>query len=107
MGPLNKNTNFKKIAKEVIDLEIKALQKLNIPKEMIEIIETIYQKPRFFIKTDTNKSSTRFQQSGIRQGCPLSPYLFSLVMTAMFSDTNFINSKDHYFLFVIRIYRPS
>ena len=28
MGSLNKDTNFKKIAKEVIDLEIKALQKL-------------------------------------------------------------------------------
>ncbi len=28
MGSLNKNTNFKKIAKEVIDLEIRALQKL-------------------------------------------------------------------------------
>ena len=28
MGSLNKNTNFKNIAKEVIDLEIKALQKL-------------------------------------------------------------------------------
>ncbi len=28
MGSLNKNTNFRKIAKEVIDLEIKALQKL-------------------------------------------------------------------------------
>ena len=28
MGSLNKNTNYRKIAKEVIDLEIKALQKL-------------------------------------------------------------------------------
>ena len=28
MGSLNKKINFKKIAKEVIDLEIKALQKL-------------------------------------------------------------------------------
>ncbi len=28
MGSLNKNKNFKKIAKEVIDLEIRALQKL-------------------------------------------------------------------------------
>ena len=28
MGSLNKNINFKKIAKEVIDLEIRALQKL-------------------------------------------------------------------------------
>jgi len=28
MGSLNKNTNFKKVAKEVIDLEIRALQKL-------------------------------------------------------------------------------
>ncbi len=43
MGPLNKNTNFKKIAKEVIDLEIKALQKLKkaINKNFDEAVKAI------------------------------------------------------------------
>ena len=44
MGSLNKKINFKKIAKEVIDLEIKALQKLkktlnkNFDKAVIAIV---------------------------------------------------------------------
>ena len=35
---------------------------------------------------DGVSSSIRTQRNGIRQGCPLSPYLFLVVMTAMFQD---------------------
>ena len=43
MGSLNKKINFKKIAKEVIDLEIKALQKLkkNLNKSFDKAVNAI------------------------------------------------------------------
>jgi len=53
---------------------------------MLKYIEMIYKQPKFSVKTNDNKSDFLRQHTGIRQGCPLSPYLFILLMTIMFID---------------------
>ena len=55
---------------------INAIRRMNIPEEMLEALKTFYNNPRFRIKDMEGKSTWRKQRTGIRQGCPFSPYLF-------------------------------
>ena len=65
-----------------------ALKRICIPLKMVRVIEAIYRNPKFSVKEMGKRSSQRRQNSGIRQGCPLSPYLFIIVMTVMMRDIN-------------------
>lgn len=67
---------------------IAALRRLNIPAKIINVIKAMYKNPQFFVKAEGQTSTKCSQQSGIRQGCPLSPYLFILAMTVMFYDVH-------------------
>ena len=49
-------------------------------------IEAVHENPRFKVKDNEGESEYKTQDSGIRQGCALSPYLFLLVMTVMLAD---------------------
>ena len=57
-----------------------------MPEETIEELKAIYNDIRFRIKDGKGYSSERKQNTGIRQGCPLSPYLLIVLMTTMFHD---------------------
>ncbi len=65
---------------------MEALERLNIPDKVIGVIKALYKEPTFKVSMKDDKSEYKIQEAGIRQGCPLSPYLFILVMTVMFHD---------------------
>ena len=74
---------FDKINQERL---LEALTRLNIPDKVVANIGALYEKPQFRVVTKESKSEYKHQSSGIRQGCPLSPFLFILVMSVMFED---------------------
>ena len=55
---------------------------------MIKMIEAIYKESRFSIKEGKTTTDAKRQLTGIRQGCPLSPYLFILLLTTITHDVN-------------------
>jgi hypothetical protein len=59
---------------------IKALRKLGIEGKYLNIIKAIYDKPTANIILNGEKLKPFPLKSGTRQGCPLSPLLFNIVL---------------------------
>jgi hypothetical protein len=59
---------------------IKALRKLGIEGMYFNIVQAIYDKPTANIILNGEKLKPFPLKSGIRQGCPLSPLLFNIVL---------------------------
>ena len=65
---------------------LQVMRRLKTPPNMLKVITLMYDNPKFRITAAGTSSMYRTQNSGIRQGCPLSPYLFVLLMSALFAD---------------------
>ena len=62
---------------------IKTLQKMGIEGSYLNIIKAIYNKATASIILNGEKLKTFPQRSGTRQGCPLSPLLFNIVLEVL------------------------
>jgi len=69
-----------------------ALKRLRVHEDLIEKVQALYRCPTFEVQIDGTTSSQKSQSTGIRQGCPLSPYLFIAAMTVLFKD---LEAEDH------------
>ena len=74
---------FDKVSQEKM-MEI--LHRFKVPSRIINLIASFYKDPQFKVSMGEDESNWRRQATGIRQGYPLSPCLFCLVMGALFAD---------------------
>ena len=63
-----------------------ALHRFGLPDKVVEVIRGLYANRRFQVKNGNSFSQERQQRSGISQGCPLSPFLFVMMMTVLLED---------------------
>ena len=62
---------------------IKTLQKMGIEGTYLNIVKTMYGKPKINIILDGKKLKAFPLRSGTRQGCLLSPLLFNIVLEVL------------------------
>ena len=68
------------------DALCESLRRFGIPADFIQMVRAVYTDRRFYVQESTGKSCMRDQHFGISQGCPLSPFLFIIMMTLLMHD---------------------
>ena len=63
-----------------------ALERFGLPPNICKLIASLYENPTFTVQGRSDHTALGTVSSGIRQGCPLSPYLFVIVLSVIFQD---------------------
>ena len=76
---------FDKVEHEAL---FEAMKRMNIDDKLVRLTKQLYKNPQFYVEMEGKCSEWKTQTTGIRQGCTLSPYLFLILMTAIFHDVH-------------------
>ena len=63
-----------------------ALKRFGLPDDFVDMVLNIYSSRSFCVRDNRQTSSSHGQETGISQGCPLSPFLFVILMTVLLKD---------------------
>ena len=64
------------------------MKRMGVDNKLIDITKSLYRDTVFCVGLDGYTSDWLPKNTGIRQGCPLSPYLFLIVMTTLVYDVH-------------------
>ena len=64
----------------------RALLRFGVPQRFVDMVAAIYSDRRFTVSDCGSRSVPKAQDSGISQGCPLSPFLFVVLMSVVMHD---------------------
>ena len=67
---------------------LEALVRLGISDAMMLAIASLYETPTFAVRGTSGHTAVGKVSAGIRQGCPLSPYLCIAVLSVMLHDVD-------------------
>jgi len=68
------------------DSLLTALDRFGVPAKFAAVVKAIYTDRTFNVRDADRFSEKQVQHFGICQGCPLSPFLFAIVMTVLLTD---------------------
>ena len=71
------------------------LRRFGVDEKMIRVIATLVKDPEFRVSMQGETSEAREQATGIRQGCTLSPFLFTLILSAIMQDVESKVKQEH------------
>ena len=72
---------------DIIRHEVLTLEHMHFPWEVLQQMVKLYGKPVFNATIEGQTSTWHQPTVGFRQGCPLSPSLFIIVLSAVYHDT--------------------
>ena len=59
---------------------LKTIKAMNISPKIVELVKLLYANSSIIVVTNDEKGKSFRTEGGVRQGCPLSPYLFIIVL---------------------------